>query len=258
MILPRRKLLLATPALILPHRRAQAAVALPIPGPGGVSGPATPAWTLIAHTQATSGSSPLVSPAIDTTGANVLAWALSYFPGGTYTATDSNSNTWVQPAGAYSGTAGSLIQNFYVVASPVVGSGHTFTITTTAGNIFCSFVVYAFKSATGTPFFDSNVAAFSQASATSGTTLGVPSITETQPNSLVLAGLTDNTTGATFTIAPSPQYTIPDQVVTRSGGSNQGGALTWAILASGSTAPTWTCSTTIAATATQAYIIGSI
>lgn len=227
-----------------------------MPGPGGVAAPAAPAWQLIASTSAAGNTSPLVSPAIDTTGANVLVWAISYYAlAGSPTWSDSKGNTWVTGnTGTVTGV-GTVVQNTAVVASPLVGTGHTFQITFTG--IFPSFEVYAFKSATGTPFGDFNGGAGQNSSfATSGTTLSAGSVTSSHINGLVLSGLTENTSGNTYSI--NAGFVIPIQYPTSSG-VFVGGALAWGILPSvGSINPTWTFASSTVGAGAANYIIGSM
>lgn len=89
----------------------------------------------IAHTVAQSlTTNTIISSAIDTTGADTLFVEVSWYDGlgGTAVLTDSKSNTWnAMTARTNSGTGTSRSQ-FYYAKNATVGSGHTFTVTSTS------------------------------------------------------------------------------------------------------------------------------
>lgn len=94
--------------------------------PGAVVNPS--GWTLVAHATAVAGSSSgATTPALRTTGANVLVGSLSWYAGGNAeTWTDSLSNSWTEAV--TNGTTGQVvcgIQNNFTAAN--VGTSHTFT-----------------------------------------------------------------------------------------------------------------------------------
>ena len=85
------------------------------------------------------------SSAVDTTGANLLVLSAAYFS--TITVSDSKGNTWVPLTVRGSGP----IHQLFFVASPVVGTGHTFTVTGTG--IYVGVVVHAYNGSGGPPTF---------------------------------------------------------------------------------------------------------
>jgi hypothetical protein len=190
------------------------------PGPGlpvaGIS--------LVSHVSVgqTSGSN-ATSSAINTSGASLLVAMVSSF-GGIGTVSDSNSNTWTALGQVDDGSSGTTGRLFYV-GSPVVGSGHTFTI---GGSVFSSLCVAAFSGIPASPF-DKQVNQGNVNVVTSFKT--VSTITPTNANSLVIAGsalggngntftsidssftFTDKTTGTAAALAGSLAYLIQTSIV---------------------------------------------
>jgi len=120
------------------------------------------------------------SSAIDTTGANLLILALADYALVTAgTVSDSKSNSWTGLTVQIN--AVQRIRLFYVI-NPIVGSGHTFTVTSTGG--FPVWAVQAWSGAATTAPFDVQNGA---ANDTPGTTIATGSITPTQNDSLVVA-----------------------------------------------------------------------
>lgn len=186
LILPRRKLLrLAAPALILPHRRADAQMMQAIVN-GKVGGSAPPpGWFLIGSVHKDGNG--VASSAINTTFANLLVVAAADFNnGGAAAPTDSFSNTWV----GLNSYASFLAVRIWYVVSPTVGPGHTFTpVNNGTGGIS----VFAFSGANPTTPFDGN----QNGTTTDGTgTVQAGSVTPSQNNSMVFAGFMSNPIGS--------------------------------------------------------------
>lgn len=80
-----------------------------------------PAITLVAHSDCVTGGASCTTPAIDTTGANLIVVAFS----SRYAVviTDSQSNTWVR----VQSSAGYPYSNFFYVMDPVTSASHIFT-----------------------------------------------------------------------------------------------------------------------------------
>ena len=104
---------------------------------------------LVAHTLSENiGSSPssITSSAINTSTSTLLIVSGYNFSNVAMTVTDSKSNSWVSlPQFGASGAAGGVI--VFYCASPVVGAGHTFTIT---GGTYVGVAVAAFSGITVT------------------------------------------------------------------------------------------------------------
>ncbi len=146
------------------------------------------AITLVAHTikqgnQTGSGT----SPAIDTTGANLIVISVTDDTGtNTGTPTDSKSNTWTHLT---FNTNGGVSTQLWYSLNPTVGSGHTFA--SANNNLFGSITVAAFSGAAASSPFDvengSNTA--------SASSLQTGSVTPSQDNSLVIYSTGDAWTG---------------------------------------------------------------
>lgn len=172
------------------------------------------------------GASGGTTSAIDTTGATLLMVGLGWYPGGTPNLTDSKGNTWTRLIQVGVG-GGSVLDTFYVL-NPTVGSGHTFSSTSTDSSI----VVAAF----------SNITAFQTSSSVAVQT------TTAQPGPITASGSSLSVTtmgGSTVTTLASidSSYSIPT-------GCNQvasgvvATALAYLELPSGGTTnPIWTTQT---------------
>jgi hypothetical protein len=90
--------------------------------------PAAPI-TLVASAIANGTTSGATTSAVDTTGANLLVLTVAYSSTSGPTPLDSKNNIWTPlTAQATVSGSGQKIQIYYVTPSPVVGSGHTFSI----------------------------------------------------------------------------------------------------------------------------------
>jgi hypothetical protein len=128
------------------------------------------------------GGSNAVSPAVDSTGADLVLYIQTYRPGTTnnITGTDSKGNAaaaW-HSVGPYTlGTNGAGVILWYLQGGSV-GTGHT--ITTNGSNGFGTAFLYAFSGSAATPLDQNN-------GATAAATSVSPSLTPTQTNELVIA-----------------------------------------------------------------------
>lgn len=184
------------------------------------------AFTLISNTSAgSSNTTDVTTGAIDTTGANILiAVATS-----NSVVTDSKSNTWTKLT-VRNDTGGHGNEcAIYYAKNPTVGSGHTFTAT----GGFPSIAVASFSGADTTSPFDQENGTGSAGSVTS---IQTGSVTPTQNNELLIAGLTfdvSNTPSinSSFTITNTTDY---------SGGNHYGVSMAYKIQTSLSAEnPTW-------------------
>jgi hypothetical protein len=145
--------------------------------------------------------SPVTTPAVDTTGATILiAHVGSYDPGGAVTVTDSKGNTW-SPLTAHAN--GDRSQFFYA-ENPVVGSGHTFSISTTGQ--YSGVIVGAFDQVATASSFDQQ----NGANSASAATIATGSVTPSTNNQLIVAGVASDQASATinagFTIIDTIAY----------------------------------------------------
>lgn len=142
------------------------------------------AATLIAHTigRSTDGNG-FTTSAIDTTGANFIVIGLSTANnGGTDSISDNKGNTWI-PLTQWIGGASDRQFQFFYCQSCTVGTGHTFTDTST--NTFPILMVAAFSGIATVPFDqqNGNGVLFT-------TSISTNSVTPTVGGELVIAGLT--------------------------------------------------------------------
>lgn len=158
------------------------------------------AWQVIAMTEVSGGGT---SPAIDTTGANLIV----FFNEGTgfVTVTDNKSNSYTE----LNDPSGTPRADFRYSINPTVGTGHTWTISSTA-----SMVIVAFKKTAGSPVFDAQSIGASGSSGgwPNGTTVNAGSVTPSTSADLMLTSIIFNT-AATFTGATvNSGYSIIDSV----------------------------------------------
>lgn len=180
--------------------------------------------TLVAHTGQQGASNSETTGAINTTGASLLVIGISPYQGGSGTTVfDSMSNTWT-PLSTYND--GTEITQLFYAANPVVGAGHTFSVS--GSGIFCPICVAAFAGvALSSPFDVQN-------GNTSGTQTG--SVTPTVGGALLIAavGCTGNPS------AIDSGFTVLD-IVNYVGGQSIGLGLAY-LIQTGAAAenPTWT------------------
>lgn len=161
------------------------------------------------------------SSAIDTTGASLIVVHLSWVSA-SITLSDSKSNTWTALTQQTSNGSSRL----YYCASPVSGSGHTFTITG-SGNLYFVLSAAAFSGTHATTPFDSENGA-STGAFTSGCDAG--SVTPSAVGELMVTGYHSEAGSATppYTITGGGGYTIINQVA-MSPGTYYGGAIAYLI-----------------------------
>lgn len=129
------------------------------------------------------GTSSLTSDAVDTTGANLLIVASSFYTLDNITTTDSKGNTPYVALTAQRGATHSGTQIHYFLGG-TVGSGHTFTITSDA-QVFYGLGIgaTAYSGAKASSPFDQQ----NGGGTSSGTTVQPGSITPTEDNELVFS-----------------------------------------------------------------------
>lgn len=105
-------------------------------------------WTLIAETkiEPTGSSSGGTSPAIDTTGADLIVWCLSGFVNNSFSRTDSEGNTWLSLLTESGSNARAKIDYSH---RPTTSAAHAFTLS--AGSMFLSATIQAWAGSTTTP-----------------------------------------------------------------------------------------------------------
>lgn len=180
-------------------------------------------WELIAHTKTGLGLDGGTSAAIDTTGADLLVFAVESYSGGALpSVSDSKGNTWT-PTDSF--TNGEIRVRIWWAQNATVGSGHTFTVSGTT--VAAAGQVQAWKGSKLTDPRD----VFAETHNTSGS--GVAYLDNTyivtwQPFELVVCAIGlgggaqggDATADDGFTVTDQSQY---------SSGLNEGGALAYAI-----------------------------
>lgn len=143
--------------------------------PGGASGPPPSTWTLLSKTTLLgSATSSATTPAINTSGANLLVFCVTTAGAAAITSPDSAGNTWGAPAifRANAGINGAI----YLLSNPLTSSSHTITLTS-----YPAAVLMAFSgAAAATPLDQSNGAVRST------TTYQPGSITPTQANEMLV------------------------------------------------------------------------
>jgi hypothetical protein len=191
------------------------------------------AYSLIAHTKE-SGVNTFTTPAIDTTGANLLVVFVVRHYGFSPTFSDSKGNSWTKLSdNATTGGTGA----FFYCFNPTVGSGHTFTLT---GTSYGDIAVQAWSGAVSSPFDVEHV------SNTTGTSLATGSVSPNVDGELIVAGLSINVTN-TYNIDSS--FTISDQIPFSSG-SYYGIAAAYLVQTTkGAVNPTWSWTNSAAAAA---------
>jgi hypothetical protein len=208
-----------------------------IPGPGGGSSGGSggaPTFALIAQTfKASAGGGNVTTPAMNTTGANLIVVGLTTNSFNTFT--DSLSNTWTQMDG-YINSGCSSITSWWYAYNPAVGPAQTFS---SVGAGYPIVTVIAFSGAhSGTLDQHSTARVGGPA-----LTLQAPSITPTANNELIvsLLGNADNANGGDGSAIDSG-LTIVNYSPFNNGNSI-GGAIAYSTLATAAPiAPTWTMS----------------
>lgn len=157
------------------------------------------AFSLVAHTQQTgSGTN---TPAINTTGSNLIIIGTAYLQAGSATIADSKSNTWTLIDSAVN-TSNTTWQ-FYYSLNPTVGSGHTFNSTASLATI----VVAAFSGAAGSAVLDQHNKA---TNASNVTTQQPGSVTPSLNNELIAVMGGNNAGGGAIVSSVNESFTITD------------------------------------------------
>lgn len=185
------------------------------------------AIALVAHVGAVSTTSNNVtSAAIDTTGANLLVLVLSDSDGSTVIS-DSKSNTWTSAVGP---TGPSPKVRIFYAKNPTVGTGHTFTGTSSAK--FPSIYASAFSGADTTAPLDQINSATSPGAAS----LQPGSVTPSANGELLVTGFTTNSSD---TMSIGSSFTLLDQHGTVGGQAFGGGSAYLVQATAAAINPTW-------------------
>lgn len=195
------------------------------------------AFSLISHVSVPGSISGGTSSAINTTGANFIAFAVGYYEQGTGTGvSDSKGNTYTLLTTYASGAF--QTKNFIAYClNPVVGSGHTFTVG--GSNIYSYGQVSAFSGAAASSVFDTENG---QGVTGSFTTVQPGSVTPASNGSLIVTGLAENESATSFSI--NAGFTITDQSG-NIGGTQIGGGFAYLVQGSATAVnPTWTLNAT--------------
>lgn len=153
---------------------------------------------------------------IDTTGANLLILAVSWYFGTISTLSDSKGNTWF-PLTTQFGFA--FRHKFYYAKNAIVGTGHTFTVADTT--IYPLIVAHAFSGASTNPFDVENGTFVASGASPSGP----GSITPTANGALIVSGIAGNMTAAPHVSPSMTETTFQADVA----GANVGGGTGWLI-----------------------------
>lgn len=157
------------------------------------------AFALVSSTSKQQTASPLVSSAINTTGANLICVCNSTYAGGTVLS-DSLGNTWSTVSSRK--YVGFVALDSQYCLNPTVGASHTFT---SAGSNYCFQVVAAFSGAAASSALDQT----NSASASGVTSQAPGSITPTENNELVVSylaidgGSNNPSIGSSYTMVAS-------------------------------------------------------
>lgn len=199
-------------------------------------------WTLVNSVSAKPGSTGGASTAIDTTGANLIVLSVSSYAGGTgLTVSDSKGNTWT-PLTQKSGVNARC--RLYYCASPVVGTGHTFSVTGTG--IYPAFDALAFSGAAASPFDVEN-----GATASGVTSVQPGSVMPSANGELIVTGMCSD---GTFASGPSVDsgFTL-DAWLGYTASVNMGGGGAYLVQTTAAAVnPTWSWSTARGAVAVVA------
>lgn len=196
-----------------------------------------PDIALVAHTKVTpAGNSGGTSPAITTTGANLIVLATTITAAATASVSDSKSNTWTALTAAAAGVS-QKSQIFYCL-NPTVGTGHTFTVNNSGG--FESMCIAAFSGAKSSSAFDQqNTNAID---VPGGTTIQPGAVTPTVNKSLIVTTFGTAFVDAGAGVSINGGFNVIDYVPL-SAGTYFGTALAYLVQNVAAQAnPTWTAS----------------
>jgi hypothetical protein len=161
-----------------------------------------PGWSLVAHAGVAGTTAAFtVTPALNTTGANLVVAVSGFYSGASPSAfSDSKGNVWTGVIGPLAGASSCTHVVSFAIA-PVVGSGHTFTISGT-GSSYAGLVVAAFKNSLTLSLDQVN----SNANATQA-----GAITPSSANQLIVATFAQTVAAVPVTIGSS--FIITDNIV---------------------------------------------
>lgn len=207
---------------------------------------AEPAHAAIAHVVSTSagstGGTTVTTSSVDTTGANLLVVAVSYYGNTTDPVlSDNKGNTWTGlTAREQSGTTMSV--RLYYCVPTSVGTGHTFTAGP-GGTSYPTISVSAFSGAAASPYDQETGAA----TAGNVTSFQPGSITPSENNCVLVTGV--STAGTSHTINSSFNATSTDN----SAANHLGGGIAYKIqTTAGAENPTWSWTTSTSKAAAMA------
>ncbi len=144
---------------------------------------------LIATAKSSTGANNVVTTdAVDSTGCDLIVISVSVFNDPSNNApTDSKGNTW-SPLAKHGPGSTDVYNRLFYCESPIVGSGHTFSwdpqASPNSGGTYPCIQVQGFSGGTGTSFLSEN-----GATANGVATLSTGSVTPSEDNCLVIAGL---------------------------------------------------------------------
>ena len=192
------------------------------------------AFSLLVSTSGNAASDPAntaVTPAIDTTGADlIVVFGASIF--GYATLTDSESNTWTSLTGQ--NHIGFYFGRIYYCVTPITSATHTFTYATTS--FFPSLCVQAWSGVAASPFDQENGATYGQFP---DQPVVPGSVTPSEDDELLVTGLSWGNAGADTVIGINSGFTVSDdeQMLT---GQNGGAAMAYKVQTSaGAENPEW-------------------
>jgi hypothetical protein len=173
------------------------------------------------------------TPALDTSGANLLVVVVGLNADVAATMADSKSNSWSIAVQQTGGFAASREIIFYSTPT-VVGTGHTFTITVVSSAP--AIEILAFSGAAASSPLDQ----INSASGNFVSTIQPGSVTPTADAQVVVAGATMGDFSPNSTLSINGGFTISDQI-SAAGGAHTGGGAAYLIQTTAAAAnPTWT------------------
>jgi hypothetical protein len=193
------------------------------------------AWALVAHAvQAGAAAANTVTPAINTTGADlfVLLWS-TYDPGGAPgTVSDSQGNAWTVIDSVLNGVNRTTLA---YVHNPTTSAAHTFTL---SGNS-CPIEVQAWS---GSVVAGTSLDQHSAIGSSGGSAFTATPITPSQPNCLIIsgAGFACNVTPSTGPPTPNQSFVLGDSNTYTSNVSYGGAIASLQQTVAAPVNPTWT------------------
>lgn len=160
------------------------------------------AIALVTNALATSGvNTSGATSSLNTTGATLLVAVVGSYTGGSEAiVTDSKGNTWTKLT-SQNASGGNSRSCIYYAENPTVGTGHTFTANATGA--YPAIAVSAFSGAKVSSVFDQQNGT---AGSSPSTTISTGSVTPSQNDELIIAGLCNDVT-STFSINQSMTIT---------------------------------------------------